>query len=86
MKKIINRVKAPMPLFFTRLRNSGLAIAGVATAVLTAPVTLPALVTTVAGYLLTAGTVVTAISQLTTQAETETDSVKGGAYGNTNQP
>jgi hypothetical protein len=86
MKKIIKRAKAPVPPFFGRLRNIGLVMAGVATAVLTAPVALPALATTVAGYLLTAGTVATAVSQLTVKEETGNHVEKGGEDGLTGQP
>ncbi|WP_068244318.1 hypothetical protein, partial [Hydrotalea flava] len=56
---------APTPVFFKRLRSVALVVTAVATALLTAPVSLPPLVMSAAGYLLTAGTVAGAISQLT---------------------
>lgn len=70
MKKIISRAKAPTPKFFKVLRNIGLALATVGGTILAAPIALPVVVTTVAGYLAVAGSVVSAVSQLTT---TETD-------------
>jgi uncharacterized membrane protein HdeD (DUF308 family) len=65
MSKIIDRAKAPMPKFFKVLRNIGLIMAGVGTVLLTAPVSLPAAVVTIGGYLVTAGGVATAVSQFT---------------------
>lgn len=71
MKKLINelnlveRVKAPTPKFFKILRNVGLTLAAVSGAVLAAPVALPAVVVTVAGYVGVAGGVLTTVSQTT---------------------
>ena len=65
MKKIINRAKAPTPKFFRVLRNIGLGLAAVSATLLTAPIALPAILLSVAGYVGVAGAVVTAVSQLT---------------------
>ncbi len=65
MSEIINRVKAPTPKFFRVLRNIGLIMAGIGTVLLTAPMSLPVAVVTLGGYLVTAGGVATAISQIT---------------------
>ena len=65
MKKIINRAKAPTPKFFKVLRNIGIALAAVSATLLTAPVALPAVLLSIAGYVGVAGSVMTAISQLT---------------------
>ena len=65
MSRIIERAKAPTPKFFKVLRNIGLIMAGVGTVLLTAPVSLPAAVVTIGGYLVTAGGVATAVSQFT---------------------
>ncbi|PZX62280.1 hypothetical protein LX80_01762 [Hydrotalea sandarakina] len=65
MQQIWQRAQAPTPVFFKRLRSLALVLSAIATAVLTAPVSFPPLVVTVAGYVLTAGTVAGAISQLT---------------------
>ena len=66
MKKIINRAKAPTPKFFKVLRTVGLALAAVGGTILAAPIALPAIVTTVGGYVAVAGGVLSAASQLTT--------------------
>jgi uncharacterized membrane protein HdeD (DUF308 family) len=66
MKKIINRAKAPTPQFFKVLRTVGLALAAVGGTVLAAPIALPAIVTTIGGYVAVAGGILSAASQLTT--------------------
>ncbi len=73
MKNIMERWVAPTPKFFKILRNIGLVMGAVGTAILTAPVTLPATLVTLSGYLLTAGGVVTAVSQLTIPGDEGTD-------------
>jgi uncharacterized membrane protein HdeD (DUF308 family) len=65
MKKIINRAKAPTPKFFKVLRTVGLALAAVGGTILTAPIALPVIVTTIGGYVAVAGGVLSAASQLT---------------------
>lgn len=68
---IIKRVKNPTPKFFKVLRNVGLVLIAVSGTILTAPVALPVIVTSVAGYLAVAGGVISAVSQLTTATEKE---------------
>ena len=63
MKNIIQRVQEPTPPFFRKIRNAGLLLTAVSGALLTAPVTLPVAVITVAGYLAIAGAIAGAISQ-----------------------
>lgn len=63
------RMKAPTPPFFAKLRNWGLILAAVSGAVLTTPVALPAIVVKVAGYLAVAGGVAGAVSQAVTVEE-----------------
>lgn len=68
MKNELNlkdRVKAPTPKFFRKLRNIGLSLVAVGAAVLGAPIALPAIAVKVAGYLAVAGTVLSAASQAT---------------------
>ena len=62
MKKIINRAKAPTPKFFKVLRTVGLALAAVGGTILAAPIALPAIVTTIGGYIAVAGGVLSATS------------------------
>jgi len=68
---IIDRAKAPTPKFFRVLRTLGLALAAAGGAVLAAPVALPAVVLTVAGYVSLAGAVAGAISQVSVKDEHE---------------
>jgi uncharacterized membrane protein HdeD (DUF308 family) len=63
--KIIERAQAPTPKFFKLLRTIGLAMLAVSGALLTAPVALPAVIVTVAGYTAVAGGVLSAVSQIT---------------------
>ena len=63
---IIKRVKSPTPKFFKVLRNIGLVLAAVGGTILAAPVALPVVLTSVGGYLVVAGGVASAVSQLTT--------------------
>ncbi len=63
--KLVNRAQAPTPKFFKVLRNVGLVLAAVGGTILAAPIALPVLVTSVGGYLVVAGGVASAVSQLT---------------------
>jgi hypothetical protein len=65
---LTQRAAAPTPKFFRVLRTIGLALAAISGTVLAAPVALPAIVGTIAGYLAVAGTVVTAVSQVTVES------------------
>lgn len=67
--KVIKRAKAPTPKLFKTLRTIGLSIAAVGGTLLTAPVTLPLSIITLAGYLIVAGGVLSAVSQITTGNE-----------------
>ncbi|MFN3754306.1 hypothetical protein [Flavobacterium sp.] len=62
---ISKRVTAPTPKFFKVLRNIGLVLAGVGGSILAAPIALPVVMTTLGGYLVVAGGVASAVSQLT---------------------
>ena len=66
MKKIIDRAKAPTQKILKVLRTLGLALAAVGGTILAAPIALPAIVTTIGGYVAVAGGVLSAASQLTT--------------------
>ena len=63
MKKLMQRIQEPTPKFFRKLRNIGLALTAVSSVIVTAPVSLPALVVSVAGYLAVAGGIASAVSQ-----------------------
>lgn len=68
---VFKRAQAPTPKFFKKIRNIGLTLTGVAAAILTAPVALPAALITIAGYVATAGAVATAVSQVVIQEDKE---------------
>ncbi len=69
MKKIIYRVQAPTPRFFKVLKIIGLSLAAAGTAVITSPVVLPAVIVSIAGYCVVAGSMIGAVSQLTVNRE-----------------
>ena len=68
---IVERLLSPTPSFFQKLRNIGLVLAAVSAALVAAPVALPAIVTTIAGYLAVAGTVLSAVSQVAVPTDTK---------------
>lgn len=68
---LIQRVRAPTPKFFKVLRSIGLGLAAVGGTILATPIALPVVITSIGGYLAVAGSVVSAVSQVTTLNETE---------------
>lgn len=69
MNKIVKRVKAPTPKFFKTIRTIGITLAAVGGAVIAAPVALPTAIISVAGYLIVAGGVLSAVSQVTVEED-----------------
>lgn len=69
---IKQRVEAPTPKFFKKVRNIGLVLAAISATLLTAPVALPAVIVKVAGYLAIAGSVASAVSQTATVTDSNT--------------
>jgi len=67
----LERISQPTPKFFQAIRNAGLILAGLSTALITAPITLPEVVTNIAGYIAVAGGVMTAVSQTAVKNEKE---------------
>ena len=80
MKKIIDRAKAPTPKFFKVLRAVGLALAAVGGTILAAPIALPAIITTIGGYVAVAGGVLSAASQLTTTDDSQQSHIDGNCW------
>lgn len=68
---IVQRIKAPTPKFFKKLRTIGLALLAVSGTILTAPISLPIAVVSIAGYVSVAGGVLSAVSQLTVEDKKE---------------
>jgi len=67
--KLIERLTAPTPKFFKILRNIGLGLAAAGGVIVASPIAVPALVVTIGGYLIVAGSVATAVSQAVTTNE-----------------
>ena len=63
MKKIVERIQEPTPKFFKKIRNIGLMLTAISGVIATAPISLPAVLVTVAGYLAVAGGIASVISQ-----------------------
>lgn len=68
---IVKRMQAPTPKFFRVLRTIGIALATAGGTLLAAPMSVPAIVLTIAGYATVAGSVLTAVSQATVVHETD---------------
>jgi hypothetical protein len=81
---IVQRITAPTPKFFKRVRTIGMVLAAISASLLAAPVALPAVVVQIAGYLAVAGSVATAVSQaaVTEEAKTEDSKLKTESNGN----
>jgi len=60
------RIQLPTPPFYKKVRNTGLVLAAIGSALLAAPVALPTMVLQAAGYLTVAGSVASGISQTVT--------------------
>lgn len=77
---IVERYKKPTPKFFKTLRNIGIALATAGGAIIAAPISMPAIVLTIATYMTVAGTVATAVSQavVTDDENTDTDANDDG--------
>lgn len=63
------RLAAPTPPFFQKVRNIGLLLTAISAAVIGLPVAPPAIITQVAGYIALAGAVMTGVSQATVENE-----------------
>jgi len=70
---IVQRTKSPTPKFFRLLRSIGLALLALSGSVIAAPVVLPAVVVSVAGYLAVAGGVLSAVSQMTVDDDAKSE-------------
>jgi ABC-type xylose transport system permease subunit len=75
MTNIKKRWNAPTPKFWKKVQKVAIAVGAAAGVVIAAPITLPAAVVTVAGYLVTAGTVAATLSQLTVEDYKDLDEV-----------
>ena len=71
--KLIDRLKATTPKFYRILRNVGLGMAAAGGILVASPIAIPAILVTIGGYLIVAGSVATAISQTVTTTEGEAE-------------
>lgn len=71
LEEIKNRWNAPTPKFWKKLQKIGIVAAGIATVIATAPVSLPAVVVTVGGYLAVASGAIATVAQLAVDDNTE---------------
>lgn len=60
---LVERYQKPTPKFFRTLRNIGIALATAGGAIVASPITLPAILVTIGGYMTVAGTVAVSVSQ-----------------------
>lgn len=60
---LVERLQAPTPKFFKKLRTIGLILVAAGGTIIASPIALPVAVVTAAGYLVVAGSVATAVSQ-----------------------
>jgi hypothetical protein len=65
---IAQRWSAPTPKFWKRVQKIAITIGAIAGVIVTAPITLPVAVVTVASYAITVGTVAATLSQLTVES------------------
>jgi ABC-type xylose transport system permease subunit len=64
-KELVKRWKAPTPKFWKKVQRVAIVAGTIAGIILTAPVSLPAVVVTAAGYVVAIGTTVATTAQLT---------------------
>lgn len=74
---IIDRIQAPTPKFFKKVRNIGLILAAVCGTLLASPVALPLVVVKIAGYLAVAASAASAVSQATTEEDDQKAEING---------
>jgi len=65
--RIVKRIKSDTPPFFKKVRNIGLMVAGIGTAIATLPVSLPVGLVAVSSYLIAIGTTAATIAQTAEQ-------------------
>lgn len=63
LSSVGDRIKQKTPPFFKKLRTIGLVVAAIGTSLVMAPVALPVVITTIGGYLIVGGTVLSTVSQ-----------------------
>ena len=72
---LVQRIQAPTPKWFKKIRNIGIVLATIGGIVLASPVALPVGLVSAAGYLVLGGGIISAVSQ--TGVKTEEDPAPG---------
>ncbi len=67
---LVQRLMAPVPDFFKKLRTIGLVLGSISAVMAAVPVVLPAVIVHAAGYLAVAGGVLSAVSQAAVKNDT----------------
>ncbi len=70
---VVERLCAPTPKFFKKLRTVGLILAAAGGVLVAAPIAIPAVVVTIGGYMVVGGAVATAVAQSVTCKEGENE-------------
>ncbi|NWJ49457.1 MAG: hypothetical protein HXX14_14430 [Bacteroidetes bacterium] len=65
----LERITAPTPSFFKKVRTIGLVMGVIGAALLASPVALPAVVGTIGGYLVLGGSIITSVAQTAVKDE-----------------
>ena len=66
---LIDRVLAPTPSFFKKIRTIGLVMGVIGAALLASPVVLPAVIASIGGYLVLGGSIITSVAQTSVKGE-----------------
>ena len=66
---LVQRVLAPTPSFFKKIRTIGLVMGVVGAALLASPVALPAVIASIGGYLVLGGSIITSVAQTAVKGE-----------------
>jgi hypothetical protein len=69
LTSIKERAQTDTPPFFKKLRLIGLVAVTIGTTILMSPIAVPVALTTIAGYVILGGSVLTAVSQVTINEE-----------------
>jgi hypothetical protein len=64
---VVKRWKSSTPKFWKKIQRAGVIIGGLGATILAAPIAIPAALTSIAGYLVLAGSLTATLSQLTVE-------------------
>ena len=66
---LLERYQKPTPKFFKTLRNIGIALAAAGGVIIASPISMPAILISIATYMTIAGSVATAVSQAVVEVD-----------------